>query len=86
MLQGESGPVPEAKGIMKNRLKVCYWRSEWKTLRFKMGVGTRSSCPHVKAKRAKSGVATANPRLGRGGPGTLGQSNLCRQQCPVSMS
>lgn len=36
MLQGESGPVPEAKGIMKNRLKVCYWLSEWKTLRFKM--------------------------------------------------
>ena len=30
-----SGPVAKAKGITRNRLKVCYWLSEWNMLRLR---------------------------------------------------
>ena len=54
-----SGPVPEAKGIMRNLLKVCYWWSEWNRLRVKREQNP-GSVTHEKTQRPREEWATAH--------------------------
>lgn len=45
-----SGPIPEAKGVMRNGLKVYYWLPEWKMLWVK-GKKKPRSAAHIHKPR-----------------------------------